>query len=367
MIVSTIVKVISLIVPFAFAVLLITIPDTSLAQEWSDTDSAEQIENKKSIDPTVIDLPLCFVMLIDDVDVPASQSGILKSVKFREGDYANLDDEVARVDDQIAQQQLADAQARKSIAEKKASDETEIKAAQLTYEHAHSEYTREKRLVTNGAGAQTKVDSWLFEARKALAMIDRAKNAKHLADLDKLREDVLVTAANKAIERHIIRSPIGGNVFEVYQPAGSWVNAGDKVLRVIRMNTLRVQGFVDAGSYDRHQVSGKKVTVTVTLARGRKVELEGTVSYVGLDEHAGNRFMVWADVENQSQNGQWILVPNDEVTMKIHLDRNAIASSSKIQNKAISSKEFKSLPAKNTQFSIQKNLVIDDQLQSDDK
>ena len=307
--------------------------------------AAKPIETpNRPVNPNRIDLDLCFVKLIDDVDVPASQAGILKTLDVKVGDYVKLNQEFARVDDQVAKQQLADAQARKSIAEKKATDETDIKAAELAYQHAYDEYERERKLVANGAGSKTQLESWKYEAKKALMMIQRAKNEKQLAELDKVREEVLVKTAKDAIERHMIRTPIEGNVFEVYQPAGSWVNAGDKVVRVIRMNKLKVQGFVNAGQYDRHQVAGQKVTVTATLAGGRTVNFQGTISYVGLDELAGNRFMVWAEVENKSENGQWQLVPNDEVQMQIHLNGNPVASKASDSESQFRSIQFKSTP-----------------------
>ena len=284
--------------------------------------------------PTEVHLKLCFVMLIDDIDVPALQSGILDSVNFREGDYVKVNQQVAKVDDQTARRQLAEAQARLAIADKKAADNVEIEFAELSYAYAYNQYDRERKLQQKGAGKQTDIDHWRNEAKKALKSKERAQADKALAALDKMREEVLVKSAKDLKERHIIRSKIDGNVFEIYKKAGEWVNAGDSVMRVVRMNRLRVQGFVDSAKFDRHQIANQKVTVTATFANGRTREFMGTVSYIGLDEHAGNRFMIWADVENQSENGQWLLIPNDEVSMKIHLGSAPIASAPKTELKA---------------------------------
>ncbi len=323
-------------------VLFLTLSVSWMIAQELNSNSFESKTNQTS---STIELKLCFVRLIDDIDVPALQNGILESIDFREGDYVKLNQQVAKVDDKTAQLQLSDAKTRKAIAEKKATDNVEIEYAKVSYKYAYDQYDRELQLQKKGAGTQSEIDRWRNEAEKALKSIERAKADKQLAGLEKNRAEVLVKTAQDQIDRHIIRSKIDGNVFEIYKQAGEWVNAGDSVMRVIRMNRLRVQGFVDAGTFDRHQIANQKVTVTATLANGRKRQFQGAVSYVGLDEHAGNRFMIWADVDNQSENGQWLLTPNDEVTMKIHLGSAAIAAAPKTELKA-NPIHFKVPPAK---------------------
>jgi biotin carboxyl carrier protein len=291
-------------------------------QDFSfDLDSTAKNESKKSQSQSnVIDLNLCFVMLIYDIDVPARESGVLKNVNFREGAYVEANAEIAKINDLLAQRQLAEAQARKSIAGKKASDNVEKEFAELAYQHWYEKFQKERKLVQKGAGSPALLNDYLFEAKKARKSIERAKADQALGNLDVKREEVLVKASEDFVERHVIRSKINGNVFEIYKQAGEFVKAGDSILRIVQMDRLRVQGFIDATSYDRHQVAGQRVTVTANMAGGREVQFEGKVSYVGLDEHAGDRFMVWAEVDNRSENGQWLLVPNDEVKMQIHLN-----------------------------------------------
>ena len=116
---------------------------------------------------------------------------------------------------------------------------------------------------------------------------------------------------------------------ELYREAGEWVNAGDKVLRIVQMDRLRVEGLLDTARYNPHEVEGRLVTVTVTMARGEKVEFKGYIVFVGLEKRAGNRVTVRAEVENRTANNRWLLMPGTDVAMRIHLGSPVISQQPK--------------------------------------
>src|SRR5690606_9679099 len=59
-----------------------------------------------------------------------------------------------------------------------------------------------------------------------------------------LRQSELKLAELK-LERRAIRSPLEGVVVEILRRPGEWVEPGEKIMRLIRMDTLRAEGFVD--------------------------------------------------------------------------------------------------------------------------
>ena len=299
--------------------------------ELPSPQDLSQLDARISEDRQLLELPLCIVTLMDEVEVSARQTGQLKTLSVRQGSYVEADTEVGRIDDLAAQRELEQAQARKAIAESRASDAKDIEYYQTIYDHYKSKYEQERNLKNT---ARATLTEYLFELRKAVTQIEKAKLEKNAAGLEVALEEVILNNSKDKIERHIVRSPINGNVYEIYKPEGSWVNAGDPIFRVIRMDTLHVEGYVDASQFDRHEIYGCKATVTVPLARGRNAQLPGKITFVGLDQHAGNRYIVKAEVENRSEQGQWLLSPNADVSLNIHLNtRVADASDAPAANR----------------------------------
>jgi hypothetical protein len=91
------------------------------------------------------------------------------------------------------------------------------------------------------------------------------------------------------------------------------------VLRVVRFDTLRVEGFLSSLKYDPAEVVNRSVEVSVELARGRRVKFPGKIVYVSPLVQAGGDYRVWAEVSNQQESGQWLLRPGLNATMVIKL------------------------------------------------
>ena len=78
------------------------------------------------------------------------------------------------------------------------------------------------------------------------------------------------TAAELAIKRRVIMAPFDGIVERLARKQEEWVNPGDTILQLLRLDTMEVEGAVDRFKYDPHELQGCEVTVEVELARGRK-------------------------------------------------------------------------------------------------
>jgi hypothetical protein len=83
---------------------------------------------------------------------------------------------------------------------------------------------------------------------------------------------------------------------------------------------LRIEGFVHSSQYDPNEIVGRPVTVTVELARGRRVVVEGKVVYASPLVEAGGDYRVWAEVKNRKVGGQWQLRPGLDASMLIHVN-----------------------------------------------
>jgi multidrug resistance efflux pump len=119
------------------------------------------------------------------------------------------------------------------------------------------------------------------------------------------------------VYRCAVTSPLAGEVIEVLKHAGEWVNAGDPVVHVVRLDTLRVEGFVNAAEHSPASVRDRPVRVSVTVGPGETAEFTGRVVFVRPTLQAGEQYLIYADVENRSANGQWLLQPGMLASMRI--------------------------------------------------
>jgi multidrug resistance efflux pump len=114
-----------------------------------------------------------------------------------------------------------------------------------------------------------------------------------------------------------VKAPISGMVVEVVKHPGEWVQAGETILKMVRLNRLRVKGYLKASQYNASDVMGRGVTVEVTLARGQKVQVPGKIVFVSpLVE--GDEFSVWAEIVNKQDGNHWLLSSGLACDMTIH-------------------------------------------------
>ncbi len=262
----------------------------------------------------------CGVHLIEDVEVPAREAGQLLAVDVREGDLVEPEQMIARIDDQLARRQLEESTFKHEVADSKAKDNTKIDTESRKLQLYTDEYDSTRTLYSKGSKSEQEYRRAMATMQIADLDLATARNEQRIAGIDAKAEAVRVQAAQESIERHSLISPVKGQVFEIFRQRGEWVSAGDKVMRVARMDRLRVKGRVDGRQHDPAEIAGKPVTVAATLARGRQVQLQGQVTFVALEKvGSAHEFEVWAEVDNQIDGNHWQLLPGSDVEMMIHL------------------------------------------------
>lgn len=261
------------------------------------------------------------IALIHDVDIAAQENGILKEILVEENQAIQGGQLLARIDDQVAQRQLEQSTLKHKIASQRASDNTEIEAAMKKFQLTASEYKTNYNLYKKGSKTKMEAQRSLYSRDIAQHELQAARNNKSLAAVERDAEMVNVKAANDSISRHRITSPLGGHIFKIEKDPGEWINAGETVMRIAPLDRLRVVGTISGKHYDPFEVADKPVTVTATLARGRKVDFKGTVVQTELEQRGKNLYLVVAEIENRYEQGttHWILQPKSRVEMTIHV------------------------------------------------
>lgn len=274
----------------------------------------------RAADPTLLN---CVVKLEEDIRVPAPEAGVLEQLGVKEGSQVREGEVLGKIDDDQAQVQKQAAEYALGAAYKSATDDVQIRYAQKSADVAEKAY--ESMVESNRTAARSVPD---IEVRKAKleweAAILSAEKALHdqgLAKYEYGQKKAERDAADLAIKRRTIVAPFDGEVVSIFRHQGEWVSPGDAILELVRLDSLYVEGAVEQSEYDPHEVNGCDVTVEVELARGRKEQLSGRVTYVSPMMNRGDpAYIVRAEVANRQEHGLWLLRDKMSAKMTIHLN-----------------------------------------------
>ena len=166
-----------------------------------------------------------------ELKIAAPESGVLASVKVKEGQQVEKNQILATLDNRVLEASLTIAKAKQSLSGK-------INSASATQRLHQSRLERLKPLLEQGAAQQTEIDQTRAELEVAKANVQTAKEEQHINSLEAKQIEA-------QIERRTLRSPIDGIVTEIHKKMGESVtggtNANDQhVLTLVRVNPLIV-------------------------------------------------------------------------------------------------------------------------------
>lgn len=127
--------------------------------------------------------------------------------------------------------------------------------------------------------------------------------------------------AENLLDQRKLYSPINGMVAEVWGSEGEWFREGKEILRIIRLDKLRIQGRVDGKRLTQEMVDNKLVTITAPKVNGKQETFQGKVVYASPELLMDQHFLVHVEVDNRMENGYWLLSPGSFVELVIHLDK----------------------------------------------
>jgi macrolide-specific efflux system membrane fusion protein len=238
--------------------------------------------------------------LIEQVEVPAREAGVLQSVTAREGELVTEGQRLAVIDDAEAQLDKRRAEIELQIAREKAKNDVKVRLSRKSAEVAWAELRRseESNRQFKGAVSQTEVDRQRLTAEKSDLEIEQAEHEQVLDRLTTMLKENEVAAAVRAVERRHIVAPLAGVVVQVNRRAGEWVEPGESVLRMLRIDRLRAEGFVHADDATADLV-GRPVLFTVESPGRPAVQCEGKVTFVSPEINpVNNQVKIWAEIDN---------------------------------------------------------------------
>jgi membrane fusion protein, multidrug efflux system len=287
-------------------------------------NSAAQTESAAPANPVVTG----WVKVADSVKLPAKESGVLIHLGVKEGTQVRATQNIAQIDDREIQTQKKAADYALRGAIKKWKDDVDIRYAQTAAKHAEADYMVMVKANEIQEKAITDVD--LRAGKLAWEKMDlaaeKAVKERELAMYDAYMKQAELDMAKLAIERRTITAPFDGVIEKLERHQEEWVNPGDTILWLLRLDTMEVEGPVDQSLYDPHELQGCEVTVVVKLARGREETFPGRITKVSSLVGVNKVYNVRAEVANRQEHGSWMLRNGLPATMTIHLGTGAVAA-----------------------------------------
>jgi len=250
-----------------------------------------------------ITIPNVLVTLIEEIEVPAAELGVLTEIAVKPGDEVAKGKVLARIQDAEAQLAVKKAKAELEIAVRQAENDINIRFAKKSLEVAQAELKRATKAVEKFAKAvsETRLDKLRLDAERGKLEIEQTENNFSIAKLTAQVKQYEVALTERKVERRHITAPISGTVVQVYKHEGEWVEPGEAVLRVLRMDRLRVEGFLDA-AVATNRLMGLPVTLKVSLSDRLQMEFSGKVVFVSPEVNAGSsQVRVWAEIDNRDR------------------------------------------------------------------
>jgi multidrug efflux pump subunit AcrA (membrane-fusion protein) len=186
----------------------------------------------------------------------------------------------------------------------------ELERAILSHEQAEFQLSVLK-LKLEAKRAAVRTQTLAIEA--ADLEVAEAESLRTLAGLQADLKQHDVEAAELTLAQRSAVSPIDGVVVELPRRAGEWVQPGEKVARVIRLNRLRAEGFLPLAKASPALVD-RPALIEVGGGDGPTVTRRGRITFVSPDVDPINQEVrIWAEFENPDGT----LLPGLRATIRI--------------------------------------------------
>jgi RND family efflux transporter MFP subunit len=239
------------------------------------------------------------VKLIEQVEVPAREAGVLASLAVREGEMVKSGVALAQIEDTEAQFAKRAAAVELLAARKQAESDVKVRYARKSLEVAEAELRRavDSRKRLPESVSQSELDQLRLLVDRSSLEIEQAQLELELAQAARELKEVDVQSAEHDIQKRKIMAPLAGFVVEVNRHRGEWVEPGQTILRILRLDRLRAEGLVNAQAVTG-DLLGRRAKLSVTLD-GTPQEFVGKIVFVSPEiDPVNGQVRVWAEIDN---------------------------------------------------------------------
>lgn len=249
-----------------------------------------------------IDVPSSILTVSETVKIPAPAEGVLRELAVHEGMLLQQGAAIGEVDSREQQLDVEIIRQDLAIARSESESDVRVRLAQKENKVAEAELLRATSINAElpNTVSTKEVERLRLTMEKSELEIEFANFERDLlaAKLGRIGADL--RAAQHKVERMRVAAPIAGVVAELYCHAGEWVNAGDPIARLVRVDRLRVEGFVGIEDALSGLVN-RPVVVEASLPGGETLQAKGRVVFISPEaEPVDAKVRFWAEVDNSA-------------------------------------------------------------------
>lgn len=261
------------------------------------------------------------VRLIEHVDVPSLREGRIEKIHLKEGAYVRRGDVMGNLDATEAKLTLKRTEFEHQLALEKAQSEISVNSAKLIQEVSRNEYLRavQAKKTAPGSISLTEFDRLKLESEKATNELSRLIEERGFAALTRETKAIELQLAQLALDERKLVSPLDGIVVQIHRHEGEWVHTGEKVFRVVRIDRLRVEAYVNLHAA-LATLENAPVVFEVTFADSETETFTGEVVFLNPEADPVNgQIRIWAEIENRDrllrpgQRGRIKVMPKPQV------------------------------------------------------
>jgi macrolide-specific efflux system membrane fusion protein len=240
----------------------------------------------------------CHIFYIDQPVLAAGESGILTEILV-EGTEVKQGQEIAATDDADAMLRRQGAWYAWQAIVKDLESEIRREYAVANFEAAKAAYRQvvEANLRSPKAVSQAELDRRELEMKAARLSIKNEEHQRSVSEISVHKEEAEFKLASAIAMRHKIRSPIDGVVAERMKEIGEFVQAGEEVVKIVRLDRLRAVGHIPLQLMTPSQAKGRSVNITVDVGN-QPYQVSGTIYHSDTTITAANQFDVWVEFQN---------------------------------------------------------------------
>jgi multidrug efflux pump subunit AcrA (membrane-fusion protein) len=248
-------------------------------------------------------IPVQFVQvtLLNESDLAAPDAGRCFELPAAEGQHVKRGDLLIRLDDTQEKIGVDRATTELQITQMKAVNSISIDIARKANGAAKSKLKRseESRVKYPKSIPEEVIEELQFLTDKTESEISQAEFDLELAKKNAALAASELELAQEKLDRRQVRSPFNGVVVEVLANEGEWVEAGQKLARVVRLDRLRVTGFVPS-KYLPDELIGREAEFTAIREGRENVTLKLKIEYVSPEANpvSGER-RLWVEIDNR--------------------------------------------------------------------
>jgi RND family efflux transporter MFP subunit len=248
-----------------------------------------------------IQVPSVLIKLHEQVDVPARVAGPLTAIVAREGEIVEAGAPLAQIEDGDAKIEKRRADLELVAARRAADSDVQVRYAKKSLEVAQTELRRavdsEKRLAQSVS--KSELDQLRLLVQRGELEVEEAQLEWELAQTTRESKENDVRLADYAIRQRQVAAPLAGFVAEVHRHRGEWVQPGQPILRMVRLDRLRAEGLVNARSV-QGDVNGRPVKLIVQLNDQKTATYAGKLAFVSPEiDPVNGQVRIWAEIENE--------------------------------------------------------------------